>query len=659
MVNTYFAVPSSPPTSLYATVSTVRIGEVYLQWSAPQDAAGGTVYGYKVEQSSNLGVSWTTLTANGGWSGTSYYVSGLTSGTTWQFRVSALTSSGGVSMPSNVAVAIIYTASDAPLNLTGNPTDGQVQLNWATPSNTGGSAIYGYGIDYVQGDVRDPLSGSWTSITPNTGSTITSYNVVGLQSGTLYSFRVRALTSFGPGRGAIAQTIPQRQSQPPMRLRIASQPTDDSIALNWSAPQNNATTLGFFAGSISGYSIEQQIGSTWTPLAQVIEQNFLNYTVSGLTPGTLYNFRVAAITTGGSGTLAGLTAQTPIIGQYAYLSATPMGRPGSVQSFQAVAGKNAGDAVISWAPPILNGGQSIIGYELNYSTNSGGSWSMLSPLVTGTTFTVSGLTTGIYYYRVVPITQYAKTFDSNTWNWVTTTIGVTGTTASTTVTPAVTNLVALMSDAGQSYAQDTVNLYWGAPAVASGVTLSGYSVEKSINGGTSWTTITNNISSPPYPYVVTGLNAGLNTSFRVIALTSAGPSLPAVTSIRPGGVSTAVQNLSATFSFAQATLTWSNPLNTGGYPIIGYRIEQTQTAGCASGFTTLTNNTGTAINTYTVNGLENGVVYCFRVTPITSLPGSANWADAGLGTSNTVLVTPYSTPDWFLRGSSIGVSMSS
>jgi hypothetical protein len=314
-----------------------------------------------------------------------------------------------------------------------------------------------------------------------------------------------------------------------------------------------------------------------------------------------------------------------------------------VQSLQAVAGKNAGDVLLSWAPPLSNGGQNVIGYELNYSTN-GTNWNVLSSLVTGTSFTVSGVTTGIFYYRVAPITQYVKTFDINTWNWTSTSIGVTGATASTTLTPAVVNLYALMSDAVNSFAQDTINLYWSTPAVASGVTLSGYSIEKSINGGNSWTTITNNITSPSMPYVVSGLNAGLNTSFRVTALTSAGPSLPAITSIRPGGYSTAVQNLSATFSFAQATLTWSNPLNTGGYPIIGYRIEQTQTAGCGSGFTTLVNNTGTAINTYTINGLENGIVYCFKVTPITSLPGQTNWTEAGLGTSNSVLVTPFAVP---------------
>ncbi|MBV5267011.1 MAG: hypothetical protein JZU67_00505, partial [Burkholderiaceae bacterium] len=75
--------------------------------------------------------------------------------------------------------------------------------------------------------------------------------------------------------------------QPPQLLRVSSQPAVDSIVLSWNQPVNNASVLGFSTSSVNGYSIEQQIGSTWTPLAQIIEQNIFSYAVSGLNPGTV------------------------------------------------------------------------------------------------------------------------------------------------------------------------------------------------------------------------------------------------------------------------------------------------------------------------------------------------------------------------------------
>lgn len=64
-------------------------------------------------------------------------------------------------------------------------------VNWAAPSNNGGSAITGYDVGYT------PSGGSETVTA--TGSTGTSYQISGLTDDTLYSVRVRAENSVGKG----------------------------------------------------------------------------------------------------------------------------------------------------------------------------------------------------------------------------------------------------------------------------------------------------------------------------------------------------------------------------------------------------------------------------------------------------------------------------
>ena len=70
------------------------------------------------------------------------------------------------------------------------------------------------------------------------------------------------------------------------------------------------------------------------------------------------------------------------------------------------------------------------------------------------------------------------------------------------------------------------------------------------------------------------LRQGSTNYFRVSAVTSAGTGMPAITVMKATGVSSPVRNLVASISDRTATLNWTAPVNTGGAPIIGYRIEQ-------------------------------------------------------------------------------------
>ena len=99
-----------------------------------------------------------------------------------------VTGSAGATTPDSPV-----TAPGAPTGLSASPGDGQVTLSWTAPASTGGADISGY--QYEQDG-----SGTWT----DTGATATSHTVTGLTNGEVYTFRVRAVNSVGPGEASAA-----------------------------------------------------------------------------------------------------------------------------------------------------------------------------------------------------------------------------------------------------------------------------------------------------------------------------------------------------------------------------------------------------------------------------------------------------------------------
>src|SRR5207302_213828 len=122
---------------------------------------------------------------------TTYSNTGLAPGTSYTYRVSAITSIG-TSNPSNTASATTSsTAPQPPTGLTATTvSSSQINLSWTAPSNNGGSAITGYEIE------RSTDNGiKWYAIVSNTNSTSATYSDSGLAHSTIYSYRVSAINS--------------------------------------------------------------------------------------------------------------------------------------------------------------------------------------------------------------------------------------------------------------------------------------------------------------------------------------------------------------------------------------------------------------------------------------------------------------------------------
>lgn len=185
------AVVPGAPTGLDTT--TVRGTEVALSWTAPTSNGGSAITTYAVQYSSNGGGSWSTFTHTAS-TATSINVTGLSSSTAYLFKVAATNSIGTGSYTSNLGPVTTLTPPTVPETPTavsaGSATSSALTVSWSAPSRDGGATIDVYRVQYSTDGI------TWTTAS----STATSpYTVTGLSASTSYVFKVAAHNSVGWG----------------------------------------------------------------------------------------------------------------------------------------------------------------------------------------------------------------------------------------------------------------------------------------------------------------------------------------------------------------------------------------------------------------------------------------------------------------------------
>ena len=189
--------------------------EIDLSWTAPSDDGGADITGYRVEVSTN-GSSWSDLVVNTNSTSTSFSHTGLAAGSTRHYRVSAINSAGtGTASDTDSATTDSPPAATAPGAPTGlsATADGQteIDLSWTAPSDDGGADITGYKIEVS-------TSGStWSDLVANTNSTSTSYSHTGLTAGSTRHYRVSAINSAGTGPVSNTDNATTNSAPPPTR----------------------------------------------------------------------------------------------------------------------------------------------------------------------------------------------------------------------------------------------------------------------------------------------------------------------------------------------------------------------------------------------------------------------------------------------------------
>ena len=171
-------------------------------------------------------------------------------------------------------------------------------VNWTAPADNGGPPVTGYVVTPFIGDVPQPVK---TFNTTGTAQLITSLN-----NGTTYTFTVAAVNSAGTGASSEASNA----VTPGPTTTVPGAPTIGAVVVgpgqakvSWLAPASNGGSglTGYVVTPTTGGVAQAPIGFTSTATTQ---------TITGLTNGSSYTFKVAA--TNGIGTGAQSAASAPV-----------------------------------------------------------------------------------------------------------------------------------------------------------------------------------------------------------------------------------------------------------------------------------------------------------------------------------------------------------
>ena len=264
-----------------ATTVTGKIDSVALSWMAPSQTTGITTY--LVEYSKD-GNTWTTFTRPDS-TVTATTVTGLEAGTAYTFRVTpsiGTSVSAAAATVSNSATTNFQKVTNA-LATPSTSIFSTVSLTWSAPTIT-------TNLDNYQIEVSTD-GANWV-VFERTASTATSATVTGLTFGTSYRFRITPSFSAALELTSQATTAAITTGSPTVSNVVASKValSNTSLALTWNAP---AMTSG-----LATYKVEVSTdGTTWSEFVRA-NSTLTSATVTGLTPGTSYRFRVTPVFTG-------------------------------------------------------------------------------------------------------------------------------------------------------------------------------------------------------------------------------------------------------------------------------------------------------------------------------------------------------------------------
>jgi predicted phage tail protein len=256
-----------------------------------------------------------------------------------------------------------------------------------------------------------------------------------------------------------------------------------------------------------------------------------------------------------------------------------------------------GQVTLSWNAPASDGGAAIIGYDVYLGTTSRGESAspVNSGLITGTSYTVSGLKNGTTYYFTADAVNGANLHS--------------GPSAEASATPVTAPGAPTGLTASAGNAQ--VSLSWKAPGSDGGAAVTGYRIYQG-TGTKPAASVTGTSTT------VEGLTNGTTYSFTVTAVNQAGegPGSGPASATPKAGVSKpgSPNGLAASPGDGQVTLSWTAPGSDGGTSISGYEIYRGTSPGGES--SAPVNASLVAGTSYTVTGLANGTTYYFTVAAV-------------------------------------------
>ncbi len=279
-VSTAAGTPTSVSVTTTDTTATVS-------FSAP--TSGPAITSYTVTAIPSDGS--TAVTATG--ASTSINVTGLTTGLPYYFSVTATAANGSTSAAqvTTNASTTAATAPSAPTGVAATAGAGQATVSFTAPSDNG-SAITSYTV------TATPSSGSAVTAT-GPSSPIT---VAGLTFGTSYTFTVKATNLIGTGSNSTASAAVTPYTVPNAPTSVTATARNGAATVKFTPPASNGLS------PITGFTI------TSTPGNITATGSTSPISITGLTNGTSYTFRVTATNAAGTGAASVASAAvTPLV----------------------------------------------------------------------------------------------------------------------------------------------------------------------------------------------------------------------------------------------------------------------------------------------------------------------------------------------------------
>ncbi|MYC92444.1 MAG: fibronectin type III domain-containing protein, partial [Gemmatimonadetes bacterium] len=479
-----------------------------------------------------------------------------------------------------------------------------IELDWREPTDPGDRDITGYRIEYSRN-----AGGTWRVLEEDTDDTETGYRDTGLSPGTTRHYRVAAINRRGRGEWSdVAHATTTSAPGQPTRLTATARGTS-RIELDWTAPSSAE-------GPVTGYRIEVSATGTsrWTALEPNTESRATKYTHTDLDPGTKRYYRVAAINSAGRGVwsnVANATTDAAAPGAPTGLTAVPSGLGGRTQ------------LLLTWMRPSADGGLAISGYRIEVSVNR----------ITWTTLETNTGTAGTSY-------THADLPPATTRHYRVAAINAEGTGPYSNVATGRTNAGAPDAPASlraRAAGPRSITLTWQVPANDNGAAITGYRIRARGPTDGGWITIRQNTGSAATTFTHTGLRPATAWRYQVAAINSVGVgpwSLEARTSTNPDVPGPPTRLTAQAVGTSRIDIGWQGPVNNGGSPVFGYRIEASNDGGRT--WRIIRRNTNSPVGYYSHRNLQPAETWHYRVYGI-NVAGLGAASDVASATTEATL----------------------
>lgn len=668
-----------------------------LNWEAPTLNGGSALSEYRIYRSATSGGSLTQVGTVAG-DVLTYTNTGLSAGSTYYYKVSAVNSVGEGSLSSEVSVALPATPPSAPTNFSGTGGDSQAVLNWSAPVSDGGSAITNYKV------YRSTTSGGTLTLIATVGDVLT-YTNTGLTNGTTYYYKISAVNTAGEGvlTSEVSVAVSGASTAPTVTSVTA---LFARVQIKWTTPTSNGgnaiTGYKVYRSTTAGNSSPTLVATTGLVL-QYLDSTAANETTyyykvkatnaagdsvfSNELSGTPSNFSSAFITSSAyNGNLGGLTGADA----KCQTAADTAGIGGTWKAWISDSGTSASSRLRHGAAPykMLNGstlatnwstladssmtiafniteyGTAVTGQPYGWTNTRGdGSIARASTAVTCNNWT-SSTGSGAYGFTGSLDETWTAFMNYNRftgWTPSTSPCNISGgyhlyCIEQTPQAPSAPGNLTLTNG------DQSITLSWTAPSDNGGSAITGYQIYRGTSSGNLQLVDTiDNILT----YTDENLTAGVTYYYQVIAVNSAGSGSQSsesslVAYAAPSAPSKLVAYNEMNGSSRVIYIQWTKPVSNGGQPVQYYKIYRGTTSGNLQLIGTTENNYANRVfvtsSTYNGNlgGLAGADAKCQAAADTAKIGGTTwkAWISDGTASAATRL-NQFNGPYYLVNGRKI------